>query len=264
MRIDEGRPVDNETRAVTKKRDVEELAPAKAVRAYGAQSAQEREGYQAGHPGGGRGRNEHGHDLDDGDETDLHGIDMDEVPEKLRPVIIRLVDEIGHLRERQSETQHRIDYLEDRKDHDPSTGCMTRQALQGALEQVLSLDKQNGMHSSLALIGLPDWVELRRSAGLDAAEAYATEASETCVRHLRTGDRLARIDDTTLALVFVASARDEAIALLDAIRGDLEKLTVGDRHSTVVDCLTELSETSAQNNLAQADKALVLQWSKRS
>lgn len=258
MRIDEGRPVDNETPAVKKKRGVEELTPIKAVQAYGGQAVQEAEKKRQG--GHGQRRGGYSGHPEGSDETDLHGIDIDAMPAEARPVLIKLLDEIGHMSEQLHEAQQRIDYLEDRGGHDPNTGCLTRRAFLGALEQVLALDKENGIHSSLALVALPDWYRLRWEAGLDAAESQITRISEICERYMRTGDRLARIDDGVFAMVFVAAARAEADARLVALREDLAAETVEGKGLSVVDCLIELTDGHAQDILLRADQALVARW----
>lgn len=242
---------------------MQELTPAEAVQAYGAQPIQTGAGVRHEYP---RRPSENGADPHAGsedDETDLQGIDMDDVPAGLRPAFIHLVDEIGHLREHLDEARHQIDYLKDRTDHDPVTGCLTRRAFQGTLEQVLTLDKENDIHSSLGLIALPDWGELRRTTGLEAAEAYAIEACDICERHMRTGDRIARIDDNTFALLMVASGRDEATLLLGDIQQELRNMTVAGGMARIIVTQMELSEGGAQENLARADRALIAQWARQ-
>lgn len=254
MRIDEGRPVDNETPAVKKGRVVEQPPAAEAVQAYGTQPVKDKQQEQrhARHRGGGS-RNLN-------DVADLQGIDIDEVDDPLRQVIIQLLDDLGHLQESLTEARQRIAYLEDRTDHDPTTGCLTRRAFQAALEQVLGLDEQNGIHSTLVLMAVPDWGKLRRRDGLATAEAFAIQVSEALDRHARTGDLVARLDDGVFALVFVASGQDEAQTLISALRQDVASVAVDGRSATIIDCLRPLSGGGAQETLAQADRALVDKW----
>lgn len=104
------------------------------------------------------------------DIAQIHGLDEAEIDGNVRNVLADLVQEIGLLHDDLRLAEGRIRFLEEELRHDLLGDWLDRKGFLGRLSRLSALDEQEETRSSLVLVKLDGFTDMRRKHGWSTAD----------------------------------------------------------------------------------------------
>lgn len=155
------------------------------------------------------------------DIAQVHGIDLENVPQSVSTAFEGLLAELSRAAEETETLHNRLDFLQEVADHDPVTGLLNRRAVSAAIERVVALDRRNQSESRLILLRVRS--KDVASDDLDARDGIASMVARVISGLLPTGEVAGRIFDDTFAVLAVAAGEEEAREMLSRIVEDTSR-----------------------------------------
>jgi GGDEF domain-containing protein len=154
------------------------------------------------------------------DIAEIHGLDEAEIDGNVRHALADLVQEIGLLHDDLRLAEGRIHFLEGELGHDALGDWLDRKGFMGQLSRLSTLDEKEEVQSSLILVRLDDFSEMRRKHGWATADDLVeelgrrlTQIPNTVVGHVA--------DDMFGILLIGIPRKDVENALGDAVPGTI-------------------------------------------
>ncbi len=109
------------------------------------------------------------------DIAEIHGLDETQLDGNIRLALADMVQEIGMLHGDLRMAEGRIHYLEEELRHDVLGDWLDRKGFLGRLSRLRTLDEREETHSSLLLVKLEGFAEMRGQHGWSAADAVVAD-----------------------------------------------------------------------------------------
>jgi|GEM_PF-3574769 len=149
------------------------------------------------------------------DIAQIHGLDEAQLDGNIRLALADMVQEIGMLHDDLRLAEGRIRFLEDELRHDLLGDWLDRKGFIGRLSRLLTLDAQEETHSSLLLVKLEGFAEMRGKHGWSTADGVIADL----------GARLTEIPNAVVGHV----ADNMFGVLLVGVSADAVEAAIGDR-----------------------------------
>ncbi|MEL7028116.1 MAG: GGDEF domain-containing protein [Pseudomonadota bacterium] len=143
------------------------------------------------------------------DAVSVMGIPEHEMTPKVRDAIMKLMEEVGRLRQDLSRTRERVGELEALADKDPLLHVYNRRAFVRELSRVLSFAERYDAAASLIYIDLDNFKEVNDTHGHAAGDAVLEHVAGLLAANVRESDAVGRLGGDEFGVI-LASAGGEA------------------------------------------------------
>jgi diguanylate cyclase (GGDEF)-like protein len=151
---------------------------------------------------------------------------------------------------------HALGAIESEAVSDGLTGLYNRRYFEEALVREVERARRYDLESTLLLVDLDGFKAINDTRGHQEGDRVLQEVAEVVRRHLRASDIACRFGGDEFAVILCDTPRDEALAVAERIRADVERaferaVTISAGLATVPD-----DARSTEELVANADRAL--------
>lgn len=134
---------------------------------------------------------------------------------------------VRELQEAKGKLEQQAQELNRLASHDPLTGLVNRRVLEHELRVMPDRACRGGEAAYGLLFDLDDFKSINEAHGLHGGDEVLATVADSVHRLVRPSDVLARIGGDEFVLLFTAERQNDAVAVAERLRGEIEHLRIG-------------------------------------
>lgn len=155
------------------------------------------------------------------DATTILGIPEHEISPKVKAAIMRLMEEVDHLRRELEQSRARISYLENLADQDTLLPIANRRAFVRELTRMMAFAERYGAPASLLYFDINSMKDVNDTHGHGGGDAALKHVADVLVKNTRSSDVVGRLGGDEFAVILAntdqPTANEKATLLAAAI-----------------------------------------------
>jgi diguanylate cyclase (GGDEF)-like protein len=196
-----------------------------------------------------------------GGAPDFSDLTDEDLTPEAQAAMLRLVEEIGRLREALHVSDQRIAHLESVADEDPLTPAVNRRAFLRELERSAAASERYSQPNSVVYIDIDGFKAVNDRFGHATGDEVLTAVARTLVENVRASDVVGRLGGDEFGVILSRAAADRAAEKADtlvALIGEIAIERGGERvpFSASAGVYTMGPGVTAADALAAAERAM--------